>query len=85
MIKADRYHVCEWDANWNSVRVPLENDHFDQSDLKFVRTAMASESKHLVAEEHGFYKKDVPRTLKQKAKIKLQNSEDALEGIIANL
>jgi hypothetical protein len=78
LARTSRLKWVNWQSSWNHVRVPLEQDNFHSKDKKFVRTAMASDSKHLVAEEAGFFKKNVPRTLKQKGGIRLHKAQEAL-------
>jgi hypothetical protein len=65
-------------TDWRSVRVALNEQGFDFEDAAFVRTAMASVSKRLIAEEAGFYKRQIPRVLSQKAGIKVEKPADAV-------
>jgi hypothetical protein len=58
------------------LKVELDNAHFHQSDRKFVRLAMATDSKCLVAEESD-YSAAVRKVLKKHAGLLLHSAESA--------
>jgi hypothetical protein len=58
------------------VRVELEKAHFDPDDRRFVRLAMATDCKCLVAEESD-YSAPVRKVLKKHAGLHLHSAESA--------
>lgn len=70
--------LARWDKG---LRTALSEAHFDPDDYKFVRTAMASESKILIAEEDDYSPK-VCRILK--GKVHVHTASAACQLIEAN-
>jgi hypothetical protein len=66
---------------FKKVRLALKKHRFHNDDIKFVRTAIATTSKRLVAEEKG-YDARVCATLKKTALIIVLSSSEAVAGIV---
>lgn len=79
----DRIRIFDLAKLSKKIRVELDDEHFDNDDRKFVRLAMATESKVLVAEEDD-YSKSVRKMLKKHAEVVVHNAESACEWIAAN-
>jgi hypothetical protein len=78
----DRIRMHELASIRRKLKVELDKAHFHQSDRKFVRLAMATESKCLVAEESG-YSKAVVKVLQKHAGLFVHSADTACEMIAA--
>ena len=79
----DRIRIHDLAALPRKVKVELDKAHFHTSDRKFVRLAMATECKCLVAEESD-YSKAVVKVLQRHAGLFIHTAESACEMIVAN-
>lgn len=79
----DRIRMHDLASLPRRVKVELDKAHFHQSDRKFVRLAMATESKCLVAEESD-YSKTVVKVLQKDAGLFIHSAETACAMIAAN-
>lgn len=79
----DRIRMHDLAALPRRVKVELDKAHFHQTDRKFVRLAMATESKCLVAEESD-YSKAVVKVLQKDAGLVIHSAETACAMIAAN-
>jgi hypothetical protein len=79
----DRIRMHDLAALPKKVKVELDKAHFHQTDRKFVRLAMATESRCLVAEESD-YSKAVVKVLQKHAGLLVHSAQTACEMIAAN-
>ncbi len=79
----DRIRMHDLAALPKKVRVELDKAHFHQTDRKFVRLAMATDSKCLVAEESD-YSKAVVKVLQKHAGLVIHTAESACTMINTN-
>ena len=76
LAKNDRIRMYDLVKLPTKVRVELEKAHFDPDDRRFVRLAMATDSKCLVAEESD-YSATVRKALKKHAAVHVHTAESA--------
>ena len=76
LAKNDRIRMHDLIKLPTKVRVELEKAHFDPDDRRFVRLAMATESKCLVAEESD-YSAAVRKVLRKHAGVHVHSAESA--------
>jgi hypothetical protein len=79
----DRIRIHDLAKLPKKVQVELDKAHFHQTDRKFVRLAMATESKCLVAEESD-YSKAVCKVLKKHAGVIVHSAGEACALIAAS-
>ena len=72
----DRIRMYDLASMPKKVKVELDKAHFHQTDRKFVRLAMATDSKCLVAEESD-YSKAVIKVLQKHAGLTIHSAESA--------
>ncbi|WP_231734121.1 hypothetical protein [Calycomorphotria hydatis] len=63
---------------WKGSRVELDEAGLHEEDRDFVRAAMSTESKILVADDEDFHTPGVKKAIKKKAKVTLLTSEQAV-------
>lgn len=80
LAKRDRIRMFDLARLAKQVKVELGKAHFHQSDRKFVRLAISTESKRLVAEESD-YSKAVCKVLKKHAGVVVHSASDACDWI----
>lgn len=83
LAKAGRIRKCERCRLDRGMQTALQEAHFDPDDIKFVRLAMATKSKYLVAEEDD-YSNRVRRVLQRRIGVMVHSTEGICEIIRAN-